>query len=111
MVRKVNEALFLIDGHALCYKSFYAIQALTNSRGQPTNAVLGFVNILKKILREYEPQYMAICFDSIISKGDLRQMPLIPKVELCPFRRRSREDLFCSSHKSGELGSIYISLD
>ncbi len=55
--------LFLIDAHALCYRSFFAIKELRNSKGQATNAVYGFVATLKKILREYQPQYMAVCFD------------------------------------------------
>jgi DNA polymerase-1 len=56
--------LFLIDAHALCYRSFYAIKDLSTRKGQQTNAIYGFVNTLRKILREYQPQYMAVCFDS-----------------------------------------------
>lgn len=56
--------LFLIDAHALCYRSFYAIRDLSTSKGQATNAVFGFVNTLRKVLREYQPEYMAVCFDS-----------------------------------------------
>lgn len=56
--------LFLVDGHALCYRSFYAIRELTASNGQATNAVFGFVTAIRKILREYDPKYLAVCFDS-----------------------------------------------
>ncbi|MBI5415578.1 MAG: DNA polymerase I, partial [Candidatus Omnitrophica bacterium] len=56
--------LFLIDAHALCYRSFYAIKDLSTRKGRQTNAIYGFVNTLHKILREYRPQYMAVCFDS-----------------------------------------------
>lgn len=56
--------LFLIDAHALCYRSFYAIKGLMTSKGQPTNAVYGFLNTLKKIQKDYSPEYMAVCFDS-----------------------------------------------
>lgn len=56
--------LYLIDAHALCYRSFYAIKDLANSKGQKTNAVYGFVSTLKKLLRERRPEYMAVCFDS-----------------------------------------------
>jgi len=56
--------LFLIDAHALCYKAFFAIKEFYTSKGQPTNAVYGFVNILNKLLREYKPEFMAACFDS-----------------------------------------------
>lgn len=58
------DKLFLIDGHALCYRSFFAIRELTASNGQATNAVFGFVNTLRKILREFNPKYLAVCFDS-----------------------------------------------
>ena len=60
----MSAKLFLIDAHALCYSSFYAIKELTNSRGQATNAVYGFINTVRKILRDYQPDYMAVCFDS-----------------------------------------------
>ncbi|MBF0532422.1 MAG: DNA polymerase I [Candidatus Omnitrophica bacterium] len=60
----VQKTLYLIDGHTLCYRSFYAIRELTNSIGQPTNAVYGFVNILRKIIRDFAPEYLAVCFDA-----------------------------------------------
>lgn len=59
-----KKKLFLIDAHALCYSAFYAIRELANSKGQPTNAVYGFLMTLKKILREYDPFYVGVCFDS-----------------------------------------------
>lgn len=55
--------LVLIDAHALCYRAFFAIQRLTTSQGQPTNAVFGFINTLRKILRDCKPDYIAACFD------------------------------------------------
>lgn len=57
------DKLFLIDGHALCYRSFFGLE-LSSSTGQATNAVFGFVNTLRKILREFDPKYLAVCFDS-----------------------------------------------
>ncbi|KPK40626.1 MAG: hypothetical protein AMJ78_06950, partial [Omnitrophica WOR_2 bacterium SM23_29] len=58
-----RKALFLIDGNSFCYRAFYAIRSLSTSKGQPTNAVYGFVTMLNKIIREEEPQYLAIAFD------------------------------------------------
>ncbi len=63
--------LFLIDAHALLYRSYFAIKSLTTSYGQATNAVYGFLNTLKKILRDYQPDYVAVCFDA--GKKTLRQ--------------------------------------
>lgn len=55
--------LVLIDAHALCYRSFFAVRELRTSQGQPTNAVFGFVNTLRKILRDCHPDYVVACFD------------------------------------------------
>ncbi|NTV29908.1 MAG: DNA polymerase I [Candidatus Omnitrophica bacterium] len=56
--------VFLIDGHAFCYRAFFAVRELRNSKGRPTNAVFGFLNILRKIRKDFNPEYMAVCFDS-----------------------------------------------
>jgi DNA polymerase-1 len=58
------EQLFLIDGHAICYRAFYAIRELRNSHGQPTNAVFGFVQMIRKIINDYHPERMIVCFDA-----------------------------------------------
>lgn len=55
--------VFLIDGHALCYRAFFAVRELRNSSGQPTNAVFGFLNILRKLQKDFSPCYLAVCFD------------------------------------------------
>lgn len=58
-----NKKLFLIDGNSFCYRAFYAIRSLSTSKGQPTNAIYGFVAMLNKIIKEETPQYLAIAFD------------------------------------------------
>ncbi|MFC1548433.1 DNA polymerase I [Candidatus Omnitrophota bacterium] len=60
---KKNKNIYLIDGTSLCYRAFYAIQDLSTSKGIPTNAVYGFVNMMKKLIREYEPDMMTVVFD------------------------------------------------
>jgi len=47
-----GNTLIVIDGHALAFRSYYAIRELTNSKGQATNAVFGFVRSLLRILTE-----------------------------------------------------------
>ena len=47
----------------LCYRAFYAVKSLKNSKGQPTNAVFGFCNILRKLLVDGKPTHVAVCFD------------------------------------------------
>ncbi len=66
-----DKRLYLVDATALCYRAFYALKVLSASSGQQTNAVFGFVNILKKILKEENPNYLAICFD--VSRQTFRQ--------------------------------------
>ena len=55
--------LFLVDGHSFCYRAFYAIPHLTNSKGEPTNAIYGFVTMIRKLLEEQKPDHVAMCFD------------------------------------------------
>ncbi|MBU1616095.1 hypothetical protein KJ693_12410 [bacterium] len=39
------KTLYLIDGHSMAYRAFYAIPSLSNSKGIPTNAIYGFIRI------------------------------------------------------------------
>ena len=56
--------LFLIDGSLYIFRAFHAIPHLSNSQGIPTNAVYGFTTMLLKLLREAQPHFMAMVFDS-----------------------------------------------
>ncbi|MDP2981122.1 MAG: DNA polymerase I [Candidatus Omnitrophota bacterium] len=58
-----KEKLFLIDGNSYCYRAFYAIKELRNSKGKPTNAVYGFILMLKKLLEKEKPAYIGVAFD------------------------------------------------
>jgi len=59
-----NPDLVLIDGSSYLYRAFHALPPLTNSRGEPTGAVLGVVNMLLKFLRETNPARIAVVFDA-----------------------------------------------
>ena len=67
-----KKSLFLIDATAFCYRAFYALSGLSTARGQQTNAVYGFLNILNKILKEQEPDYLVCCFD--VSRDTFRSV-------------------------------------
>jgi DNA polymerase-1 len=54
----------LIDGSSYLYRAFHAMPPLTNSKGQPTGAIYGVVNMLKSIIKEYQPEHMAVVFDA-----------------------------------------------
>lgn len=55
--------VYLIDGSAYIYRAFFALPALNNSKGLQTNAVYGFTTTLMKIIREHQPQGVAVAFD------------------------------------------------
>jgi len=67
--------LLLVDGHYYAYRSFFAIRDLTNSRGEPTNAVFGFVKALRKMLAEVKPDAAAVIWDAGLPE---RRMLLLP---------------------------------
>ena len=58
-----RKKLFLIDGHSHLYRAFFAVRGLTSPEGRPTNAVFGFTAMLRKLLREQKPDYLAVAFD------------------------------------------------
>ncbi len=55
--------LVLIDGFHNIFRAFYAIRNLSNSKGLPTNAVFGFVQMLKKLLRDVAPDLVGVAWD------------------------------------------------
>jgi DNA polymerase-1 len=57
------DKLLLVDGHSILNRAFYGLPDLTNSKGTHTNAVLGFVNIVLKIMEEEKPTHLAVAFD------------------------------------------------
>src|SRR5262245_34665451 len=57
------DKVFLIDGMSHIFRAYYAIRGLSNSQGVPTNAVYGFATMLRKLVRQYQPQYLAVVFD------------------------------------------------
>ena len=60
---KAKSNLYLIDGTSFCYRAYYAIRELSTSKGMPTNAIYGVVNMLRKLIKEYEPKMMTVVFD------------------------------------------------
>ena len=65
-----KKTLYLVDGTALCYRSFFALK-LSTSSGLPVGAVYGFYRTLKKLISKYGPDYIGICFD--VSRKTFRQ--------------------------------------
>jgi DNA polymerase-1 len=56
--------LILVDGSGYLYRAFHALPPLTNSKGEPTGAVLGVLNMLNKMIKEEAPERIAVIFDA-----------------------------------------------
>lgn len=61
--------LYLIDGHALAYRTYFAMTAtagdsMRTSKGEPTAAIFGFMSVLFRLLEKEKPEYLAVAFDT-----------------------------------------------
>lgn len=59
----MDKLLILIDGNSLMNRAYYALPELMNKKGQHTNAIYGFANILFKIMDTYKPSHISVAFD------------------------------------------------
>src|ERR1700754_4143754 len=88
--------LFLVDGNNLAYRAFFALpEELQTTEGQPTNALLGFTNMLFKLLSDYKPRGVAVAWDtrpvhrteiSADYKSERRPMPDLLREQFPHFR-------------------------
>lgn len=56
--------LILVDGSSFLFRAFHAVPPLTNSKGEPTNAIYGVSNMLRKLINDYATPYFAVVFDA-----------------------------------------------
>lgn len=56
--------LILVDGSSYLFRAYHALPSLTNSKGEATGAIVGVVNMLRKLIAEYRPERMAVVFDA-----------------------------------------------
>ena len=64
MVHIPADPLILVDGSSYLFRAYHSPPHLTNSRGEATGAIYGVVNMLKSLLRQYNPSQMAVVFDA-----------------------------------------------
>jgi len=76
--------LLLIDGHYYVYRSFFAIPNLSNSRGEPTNAIFGFMKTLRLMLKHLQPGLGAVVWDEGVPQK---------RVELQPAYKETRKEM------------------
>jgi len=56
-------SIYLVDGYSNIFRAFYAIRNLSSSTGEPTNAVFGFLQMLRKLIRDERPHYLGVALD------------------------------------------------
>lgn len=64
MTAQHDKPLILVDGSSYLYRAFHALPPLTNSAGLPTGAIYGVINMLRRLLADYQPQHIAVVFDA-----------------------------------------------
>ena len=67
--------LLLIDGHYYVYRSFFAIPNLSNSKGEPTNAIFGFTKTLRLMLKHLQPELGAVFWDEGMPERRVKLQP------------------------------------
>ncbi|MCG8466160.1 MAG: hypothetical protein MI750_15095 [Xanthomonadales bacterium] len=68
--------LYLVDGSSYLFRAFHALPPLTNAQGEPTGAMYGVANMLKRLLEEHNPKHVAVVFDA---KGKNFRHELFPE--------------------------------
>ncbi len=67
--------LFIIDGHAFAYRAYHAIRELRSPRGQPTNAIYGFIKMLARMKAVVHPTHLIVAWDGGLSADRLSALP------------------------------------
>jgi 5'-3' exonuclease len=114
--------LLLVDGHYYLYRSFFAIRGLSNSRGEPTNAIYGFVKALRRMLADLKPDYAAVVWDAGLPerrtllqpeyKQHRDEMPDDLEVQQEPIREivplLGVASVFLENHEADDLIASYV---
>ncbi len=80
----MNNTLYLIDGSSYLYRAYFAIKRLSSPSGFPTNAIYGFTQMLLKLMKDHQPQHLAVVFD--VGRVTFR-------TELHPAYKANREEM------------------
>lgn len=92
------KTVYLIDGSSFLYRAFYALKSLTAPDGTPVNAVYGFCRMLKKLIEQRQPAYLAVVWDS---PGPTARHVAYPAYKAT--RQAAPNDLFVQKQKIQEF--------
>jgi 5'-3' exonuclease len=114
--------LLLVDGHYYVYRSFFAIPNLSNSRGEPTNAIFGFTKTLRLMVKHLQPDLGAVLWDEGMPerrvalqpayKETRKEMPkpMVPQLEFIQKTLTSLlgfKNIFLSNTEADDLMGCY----
>ena len=96
--------LFLVDGNNLAYRAFFALpEEQQTTDGQPTNALLGFTNMLFKLLADYRPRGVAVAWDT--RPVHRKEIATDYKADRRPMPDLLREQARCVVEEFGAVGA------
>ncbi|MBA3581337.1 MAG: DNA polymerase I [Gammaproteobacteria bacterium] len=64
LTSNTRQQIVLVDGSSYLFRAFHSLPALTNSQGEPTGAIYGVLNMLRRLQKDYAPAYIAVVFDA-----------------------------------------------
>lgn len=64
MSKPTTKSLILIDGSSYLHRAFHALPSLKTTKGEPTGAIYGVINMIRKLVSDYNPEYIAVVFDA-----------------------------------------------
>lgn len=64
MSKKSNSPFVLVDGSSYLFRAYHAMPGFSNSKGEPTGTVYGVINMMRRLLKDYEPEHIAVVFDA-----------------------------------------------
>ena len=84
LMQDPKRRILLVDGHYYLYRSFFAIRGLTNTKGEPTNAIYGFVKALRRMISDVKPDLAAVIWDAGLPER---------RTQLQPQYKQQREEM------------------
>ena len=103
------KTLLLMDGAALAYRAFYAIQNLSTNAGQPTNAVFGFIRMARQLAAHWQPTHWAVVFDAGLPATRMTLLPTYKQQrEKMPDALRSQFPLIEEFLRRSNIGAFRV---
>lgn len=64
MSKKSNKPFVLVDGSSYLFRAYHAMPDMSNSKREPTGTIYGVINMMRRLLKDYDPEYLAVVFDA-----------------------------------------------